>query len=231
MGFGPARNELLATRGERLALHRQVLATGDGHHEIEYLALNEVDVVGRLLVATMFDPSDLDAAYEELDRCFDAGEAASYPRVREAMRRVKHAWESRDWDALAAVCAADFAMDDHRLLGFGTEIRDAAAWVRAQQALVALAPDVRVRGDHVRMRARGWLQQVTQHGTREGGAFEMRRLVVWELDDLGKVRRQLPYDLDQLDAALARYEEIGAAAPRDPLAALQTGAPRSRPCG
>ncbi|MGH7820689.1 MAG: hypothetical protein ACREQ9_13040, partial [Candidatus Binatia bacterium] len=45
-------------------------------------------------------------------------------------------------------------------------------------------------------------------GTREGGAFEAPRIVVRELDTLGRIRRFDLYNLDQLDEARARFEAL-----------------------
>jgi hypothetical protein len=45
-------------------------------------------------------------------------------------------------------------------------------------------------------------------GTREGGAFETPWITVSEHDHLGRVACFDTYDLDQLDAARARFEEL-----------------------
>ena len=63
-------SELLATRGERLALTRSTFEFTDadvGPSEIAFLILTEVDARGRIVAYVRFDLDDLDAAYAELD--------------------------------------------------------------------------------------------------------------------------------------------------------------------
>src|SRR5262249_35427983 len=111
--------ELVATRGERLALFRERFdgaAPGDVGFVSEQLALEEVDADGRLVEGVGFDLIDLDAAYAELDARYAAGEAAVHPRVAGTMRAFVRAFASRDWDALAALFASDVVVHDHRLL-------------------------------------------------------------------------------------------------------------------
>jgi ketosteroid isomerase-like protein len=221
---------VLATRGERLALARVLgeMGAGDvGASEIESLMLYEMDARGARKALIRFDLDDLDAAYAELDARFDAGEAAACPRARATMRATTRAWLDRDWDATLRLCAPDFAFCDHRLLGWGTTIRDAAGWMQTQQVLVELAPDVRIRFDHVRIGARGFLRQAHQQGTRDGGAFEMQWLIVRELDDLGRILRNDYYDLDRIDEAFARFAELSRPAP-DPQRIPPNAATRAR---
>ena len=83
----------------------------------------------------------------------------------------------------------------------------------SQQALVELAPDLRYRVDHFETRGRAFLTQVAQVGTREGGAFETPFLVVGTVDARGLLREYVLYDLDQIDAARTRFEELARARP------------------
>jgi ketosteroid isomerase-like protein len=57
-------------------------------------------------------------------------------------------------------------------------------------------------------------------GSRDGGPFEIPAVGVWVLDSGGRIQRVDTYNLEQLDAARARFDAIGAGAARDPLAAL-----------
>lgn len=224
--------ELLATRGERLALGRMLIevAGGDvGPSELENLSLFEIDEQGDPIALVRFDADDLDAAYAELDGRWEAGEGAEHGATLALARALGRAGAARDWDAQLALCAPDFVFCDHRLLGWGQTMQDAAAWIRVRQALVELAPDVQIRADHHRFSAHGWLQQVTQVGTREGGIFEMQWTTVIELDDHGRMSRLDAYDLEQLDEARARFDELRSptpsedqppAEPADPFAAI-----------
>ena len=56
------------------------------------------------------------------------------------MREFTRAFAERDWDALAARCAPDLVVHDHRLLGWGT-LHGPAAYLEALRSLVELAPD------------------------------------------------------------------------------------------
>src|SRR4029079_14991712 len=75
----------IATRGERLALSRVTfegeVEGGGGALAIDYLAVDEVDAGGRSRGVVAFDLDDLDAAFAELDRRWDAGEGAAHAGV------------------------------------------------------------------------------------------------------------------------------------------------------
>ena len=165
---------LLATRGDRLALRRTLLRGqfgSSGPVEYEYLALGEIDEAGRSTGLVMFDPFDLDAAYAELDARYHAGEAAPHAAAAAAMRAFHGAFAARDWDALGARCAPDVAIHDHRRLGWEA-LHGRAAYLGALRSLVELAPDTRLRLDHVELDAGRYLVITVWEGTRDGGRFE-----------------------------------------------------------
>jgi class 3 adenylate cyclase/ketosteroid isomerase-like protein len=207
--------ELLATRGERLALLRGgfVVRSGDvGLSEIEMLTLLEVDPSGQRREMVAFDPDAVAAAYEELDARYAGGEAAIHPRIAATMHAFLRAFASRDWDTLAAQFTPDLVVQDHRLLGWET-LRGPDAYVRSLRGLVDLAPDASLRLDHIRIAERAQLWVAAWSGNREGGAFEEPWIVVAEHDAAGVVVRFDQYDVDRLDAALERF----AALQPDPL--------------
>jgi hypothetical protein len=202
--------EMLATRGDRLVLVRSHFEGADrdvGPSETETLLICEVDERGDLVAIVYFEPDEFDAAYAELDNRNAAGEAAACARVSATMQAFTRAFAARDWDALAALFAPDLVASDHRLLGWET-LHGPAAYVETLRSLVDLAPDARLRLDHVRMSERGLLWAGAWVGTRDGGAFETPWITVSEHCELGTVLRFDQYDLDQLDAALARFEEL-----------------------
>jgi hypothetical protein len=201
------RGDLLATRGERLALFRvRFTATvgESGPMEVEVLDLVEVDGAGRRTALVVFDPDDLEAAYAELDERYAAGEGRAHGKRLRVLGRVG----ARDWEALAAGYAPDFVLYDHRPLGWET-MRGQTAYVDTVRSLVDLAPDVRLRVDHLTVSDRGTFIVATWLGSHEGGAFEATKVAVEERDALGTVRRLDQYGLDQLDEALARFAAIG----------------------
>jgi hypothetical protein len=105
------------------------------------------------------------------------------------------------------VFSQDFVLQDHRLLGWGTRSRE--EFLTQTRAMAELAPDFRQRGDHIlAINRRGMLGAGGWVGSREGGPFEIRMLSVMVLDPDGRLQRLHTYDLDQLDAARARFEEL-----------------------
>jgi hypothetical protein len=200
----------IATRGDRLALARARFESSGGSvgpSEVEWLQIIGVDAHGDCAAMVMFDTGDLDAAHAELDRRFAAGEAAGHGTVAAAMDGFTDAFARRDWSALAARFAPDLVVHDRRRLGWET-LHGPAAYVDTLRSLVDLAPDVRLRVDHIRMSDRALFWVAAWQGSREGGSFETPWIVVSEHDALGRVRRFDQYDLDQLDAALARLAEL-----------------------
>jgi ketosteroid isomerase-like protein len=202
-------SEVLATRGDRLALVRVLIGFANrnvGPSEIESLVVMEVDDHGQRIANVTFDPADVDAACAELDQRYAAGEAAPYGNARAGLRDLSRALAVRDWDAVTARFDRDFVLEDHRPLGWGT--LDRAANVASLKALADLAPDARFRVDHGWVSEHGALAVVVLLGTREGGAFEEPRVVVYENDAWGKRIREDLYTLDQLDEAWARFAEL-----------------------
>ncbi len=210
MTSGIPTPQVLATRGERLALGRALWrgAAGDvGPSEVEWLLIIEVDERGDYRAVVSFNPNDLDAAYAELDARYEAGEGAAYGRVSSAGAYAR-AYASRDWEAVSAMCTATFAEHDHRAVAVLGIRHGPEAWAETERALVELAPDSVVRFKHVRSNARGALSQLTFEGSREGSNYEIPFLSVTELGAGGKLERNDLYDPEQLDQARARFAEV-----------------------
>ncbi|HXJ34119.1 MAG TPA: nuclear transport factor 2 family protein [Candidatus Eisenbacteria bacterium] len=214
---------VLATRGERLALQRGRFEGTDrnvGPSEADWLLVVEVDDAGDRVAIVLLDPKDLDGAYAELDDRYAAGEAAPYARTWETLRRFERAVAARDWDELASVFDPALVLEDHRPVGWAT-LQSRDEYLASVRTLVDLAPDVTFRVDHVlALDERRALAIVRWTGSREGGPFEMPLVAVPVFDSDGRVQRFDTYNLDQLDAARARFEAVRADAARVPLAAL-----------
>ena len=76
---------VIATRGERLVLIRVRYSLSDKRPDafhIDVLSVVEIDADERIAAFVMFDPDDIDAAFEELDARYLAGEAAAALRTR-----------------------------------------------------------------------------------------------------------------------------------------------------
>jgi hypothetical protein len=216
--------ELIATRGERLAMMRIVWQGADwsiGPSELESLAVVEVDGHGDVVAIVEFAPEDLDAAYAELDERYAAGEAAPYARTLGAVERFGRAVAARDWEQLRSAFAPDLVVADHRPPGLLSSL-SLDDWVASFRALTELRPDATLRTEHVlALDDRRFLAVRRWVGVESEGAFEIPIVIAGECGG-DEIRRVHLYDLDRLDAARECYDTLGASAPPDPLAALAT---------
>src|SRR4029434_2599282 len=106
--------------------------------------------------------------------------AATYPRPSEVVQAFVRSIEKRDWDAMRRLLSPAFVVEDHRPLGWET-MHGPELYVKTLESLVELAPDVRLRQDHVRVADGAFLLVNAWVGTRDGGAFEAPRAVVCEV--------------------------------------------------
>ena len=91
LGVTDSPDTILAVRGDRLALTRTEFVgrdQGPGSFSAEMLDVIEVDEDGALAHAVGFDPSDVDAAYAELDARYLAGEGAPHAAVWLCVHRL-----------------------------------------------------------------------------------------------------------------------------------------------
>jgi hypothetical protein len=205
-----ADSQVVATRGDRLALTRPAFEFADadvGPSEIAFLILTEVNDRGRIVAYVRFDLEDLDAAYAELEARWAAGEAAAHPVASKWLADYLRYFAACDWNAMTALFASELVGENHRLVGWGS-LRGAAAVVSTLQAQIQLAPDTQERVDHVRTCAHAVLFEYAWHGTREGGAFENVWIVLVALDALGRARRVDVWEAEQLELARARFDEL-----------------------
>jgi hypothetical protein len=215
---------LRATRGERLTLNLHAfageVAGGGGPLAMDdHLVLHEVDRHGRIVAITLFDLEDEDAAWAELERRYENGEGATHPVHGAFMRAYLRAITSRDWDPVVArMCGPAFIERDHRRLAVLGTTFGSAAWVQNFSTLTDLAPDSIYRAEHFRSAARGFWCVGTWHGSREGGSYELPINAVLEMDERDHVARADIYDLDQADAARARFAELAASIASEPFA-------------
>jgi len=202
--------ELLATRGDRLALER-MLFEGAGRNvgpsEVELLQVLDVDDHGNVAVVVALDPDDVDAAYAELDERYAKGEAAPYAGDWRASLRFFRALAARDWEQLAATMAPDFVVEDHRPLGLLASLsRD--EYVKSVRALLDLRPDATFRLEYVlAFEDRRALMVGRWAGSEREGTFDIPVVYAVDIGPDGG-RRYHFYDLDQLDEAWACYEAL-----------------------
>ena len=201
---------VLATRGERLALFRFSFASQDQAPEAFHaaaLTIIETDGDNRIAADVVFDIDDIEAAFEELDARYLAGEAAVY---------------SRTWSAIASGYAAlnrhevppttpDWANVDHRrAVAFAPG--DMNQYFRAT---FDVAPDIKGHIEVVhRLSDVGAVFTHTMHGTSQEGFDAMWRETVILTVDGDLVNRCEMFDESNLDAALTRFDELHSQAPQ-----------------
>ncbi len=208
---GAWHTEPLATRGERLALFR-VRFTGEigpgGTMAEEHLAVVEHDESGRRVSFVTFDPGELGAAHEELDRRFAAGEGAPHAEFLAHHGAFRRAAAARDRDALLRLLPADFTLLSHRRLANTGARMTREEYVASLAVMDELAVSADIRLDHIlRLCATAIIGVSTFSGTARGGDFENATVFVGRQDGHVLHGWEL-FDLEQLDAARARYDEL-----------------------
>jgi len=201
---------VLATAGDRLVLERLrwIGAEDRVPFEMENLSLTEVDAEGRIVAIIAFDPDDRRAASLELVERL----------ARSAGGRISPLLEWRrgliagDLERIRAVLPDDFVYHDHRRSGPGRlETADAyLAWTRSlsEQCPDAISEPLCevAHGDH------GILSISHAFGTLpEGGSFESVFVNLIRLERGRPVAAEV-FDLEDLDRARARFEELRAEA-------------------
>jgi hypothetical protein len=182
---------------------------------IEFLELDRIDAEGRFIAALLFDPEDRAAAHQELFERWVASGADGTPA---AFTEFLRALNAHDSDRALAALPSDYVQHDHRRTGVG-RIEGARAYVASLQALWELSPDMRV--DALRQLAiapHGSVALTRGSGTSfEGGEWESFLLSVATFRG-GKLVRMDNFEIEDLDAALARFEESRAGVRADPEA-------------
>ena len=202
---------VIATRGERLVLSRVRYSGRDQRPEAfhtEVLGIVEIDADDRIAARVVFDLDDIDAAFAELDARYLAGEAAAHAHTWSVIARAYAAFNRRELPATTP----DWVNIDHRRL---RETIDAATRESYIRAAWDLTPDVSIYIEAVhRLSDLGAVVTHVTHGTSQEG-FDAE----WRMIDLLTVEGDLInrcelFDEADLDAALARFDELSRPAPR-----------------
>jgi hypothetical protein len=197
-----ATSDAIATRGERLALARARYSRGHGEpnpFHVDFLQLVEIDTEGRITAFIAFDPDDVDAAFEELDARYVAGEAASHGHTWSVIAGFNAAFNRQE------IPPTDWVTVDHRRL-VTADTSDLPALIRD---VWGLTPDLSIHIEAVHQLS-GFGAVVTRelHGTsREGFEAEWRMIQLLTVEG-GRISRSVLFDETDLDAALARFEEL-----------------------
>lgn len=201
----------VATRGTRLLLARASYS-GDDHgpeqaFRTELLSVVEANGDGKLSAQVVFDVDDVNAAFAELEKRYLTGEAAAHAHTWSVLVRGFAAISRKELPAISP----DFVDVDHRAVT-PVESGDLLAYFRSMFD----AADVTVYVDSVqRLTSLGAVVTHTGVGTsREGFEAEWRMVEVLTVrEDL--ITRCEIFDEADLDAALARFDELSRTAPRN----------------
>ena len=217
VGTKKMMSTVVATRGERLALSR-ARAAGDDERRAafhtEALTIIEIDADNRIGAYVAFDLDDVDAAFEELDARYLAGEAAAYSQTWSVIARNNAAFNRRELPS----AVPDWVTIDHRR-GASFEPGDLPAYIRSGWDI---APDSSVYMETVhRLNDLGSVVTQISTGTSQQG-FEAEWRFVCLLTINGEFFSGCElFDEQDIDAALARFDELSRPAPSLENAASQ----------
>src|SRR5919109_1102397 len=105
----------VAVRGERLILYHSIIGgprDDPRRFEAECLMLYEIDQNGRLLMTILLDPHDLDAAFDELDDRYIAGEGSRHEPVWSVIVGSLASFNEHDWRRFRQFRTPDYALID-----------------------------------------------------------------------------------------------------------------------
>ncbi len=211
---------VIATRGERLALTRARVSGGDQQAEafgLEMLSIIEIDTEDRFAAAISFDLDDMDAAFEELDARYLAGEAAEYAHTWSVIARAFAAFNRH----VMPPTTPNWVNIDHRkVTAFAPG--DMTSYM---SATFDVAPDIRFYAEAVH-RLSNLGAVFTQAGrgiSHEGFEAEWRDVILMSIEG-DQFNRCEVFDEADLDAALARFDELSAPTPQLDNAATRTWA-------
>ncbi|MEV0668989.1 BTAD domain-containing putative transcriptional regulator [Mycobacterium sp. NPDC050441] len=236
-GIGAVRHDItfVATRGDRLALSRLVIATADqspGAPEEEWLQLQGLDEEGRIELAMWFDLEDIDAAIAELDSLQARFEAPVEMRTAavEAYERAAAAIDAGTWDEFELMFAPEGFIESRRKL-VGFKRTEFSPHDVMHQTRCDLENGI-MRANHAIVAARGErfaLARVSIGTADESpGAPQDELLQVYGIDEAGRIALQIWFDVDDIDAAMAELDAQQARFEQEhPRAHLENAASRA----
>jgi hypothetical protein len=195
---------VVAIRGERLALTRNRFPNSDsryGEFVVEQLIIAEVDTDDRIAAHIVFDPDDIDAALEELDARYLAGEAAAHSRTWSLVAQTYAALNRHELPPTSP----DWVNVDHRR-AVAFEPGDAIAYIRASWEPT---PDLTLHIEAVhRLSSLGAVVTHVANGTsQEGFDAEWRDVSLFTVEG-DTISRFEVFDRADLEAALARFDDL-----------------------
>ncbi|MGA8545923.1 MAG: BTAD domain-containing putative transcriptional regulator [Mycobacterium sp.] len=210
---------VIATRGERLVLTRLCSSNRDlvhGEFGIETLNVAEIDGNNRIVAGYTFDADEIDAAFEELDARYLAGEAAPYAQTWSVIAQTYAAFNRREFPSTTP----DSVYVDHRPL-LTSDASDLAANIRVTWDLMPDACIYIVESVHRLTELGAVVTQTLKGASKEGLDVEYRMIDIFTVER-GLLSRCEIFDEENIDAALARFEELQTRAHRLENAASRT---------
>ncbi len=217
VGVQNVASDVIATRGERLVLGRVRVSGRDQRpepFETVDLHITEIDEDERIVGGVVFDLDDFDAAIAELDARYLAGEAAAHAHTWSALTGAFAAINRRELPERTP----DWVNVDHRR-GAAFATGEMTAYIHD---LLHDAPDINVHIEVVhRLSNLGAVVTSAAHGTsQQGFEAEWREIQIFTFDGDLLSRCEL-FDETDLDAAIARFEQLG-----QPVRRLENAASR-----
>ena len=243
MGAVRQRNEVVAVRGERLALTRLVVGTADvsvGAPRDELLQLYGIGKEGRIVLQVFFDIDDMDTALAELDATH-ARFGEPHPRARRLENAATGVYErlhayfaARDWDAITEILNEDYYGEDRRsVVGAGIRRGPDAAIEDYRSAADIEVTDARSDAIATRGARLALTRARYSRSDKEPEAFHVDFLQLVEIDALQRITALMAFDLDDFDAAIAeldaRYLAGEAAAYAHTWSVITAGLRRAQP--
>ena len=204
VGSENVTSTVIATRAQRLTLNQYRFSGGDQRPDafrIELLAVVEIDADERMATVVVFDADDIDAAIAELDSRYLVGEAAAHTDTWSVISGSYAAINRNEMPLTTPDCVN---IDRRRELAMG--VGDLIAYI---SAVPDRAQDSKVYVEVVhRLAERGAVVTYAAHGTsQEGFDAEWRGIAVLTVDGELVDRTEI-FDEADLDAALARFDEL-----------------------
>ncbi|GAA4290118.1 BTAD domain-containing putative transcriptional regulator [Mycobacterium paraffinicum] len=192
----------IAIRGERLAVTRIYSPSRDlehGEFSIEMVIVAEIDTNGRITAQISFDPEDTDAAFNELDARYLAGEAAAHAPVWSVIARECAAFNRHEHPAV------DWVTIDHRRLA----VIDAREGQAAMRDIWQVTPNLSMRIETVhRLSSSGAVSSYVASGTSPEGVDAEWPMILLLTVKGDLINRCEIFDEADLEAALARFDEL-----------------------
>ncbi len=167
----------------------------------------EIDTADRITAQVVFDLDDIDAAFKELDARYLADEAAAHAHTWSVIVETYAAFNRHELPATTP----DWVDIDHRLL-VTIDASDEIANIRATWELM---PDISIHIEAVhRLSDLGAVATYQANGTAPEGFDAEWRMIDLLTVEGGRINRCEIFDETDVDAALARFEELQPPPPR-----------------